>query len=542
MIDHLMQTSGERAKVLLVDDREDNLVVLEQLLQRDDVELLKAHSGRQALELLLQHEVALALIDVQMPIMNGLDLAELMRGTERTRHIPIILITASSHSQQYLFKGYEAGAADFLFKPVEPVVLCGKVNTFLELYWQRRQVARNLERLEFFAQATNDAIWERNLQTADVWWSDGISRLFGHAEAVGKTHADWWAERLHDEDRQRVLDGMQAAIEGNGDKWEDAYRFRRADGSFAHVYDRGFVVREGLGKGIRMVGAMLDISERKRIERQVEETREAHLEQLARTVRFSELFVGILGHDLGTPLQGILMAATLIQQNPQAERTVEWANLILNTTSRMDRMIKQILDLTQIRLGRGLPLLVTPTDLGAHFSSLLAEFGRTDGDAAIILESSGDLRGAWDEDRISQLISSLIGNAVKHRTPGTPVTIRIDGGAADVVTVAVHNQGAISPELLPDIFEPFRANTSKINRESSGLGLGLFISHQIVLAHGGTIDVASTPEQGTTLTCRLPRDGSAHASGDGLPSSAHLFTDGHQGSTCFSWESTRTEG
>jgi two-component system sensor histidine kinase/response regulator len=132
------------AKVLLVDDHEHNLTVLEAILKSDGHQLLTARSGREALEILLMHEVALALIDVQMPEMDGFELAQLMRGAEKTRHIPIVFITASSHSPQRVFNGYSVGAVDFIFKPVEPHILKSKVDVFVQLHEQKQQIAEQL--------------------------------------------------------------------------------------------------------------------------------------------------------------------------------------------------------------------------------------------------------------------------------------------------------------------------------------------------------------------------------------------------------------
>jgi two-component system sensor histidine kinase/response regulator len=130
---------------LIVDDLEENLLAMSALLRRDGVEVLTARSGGAALELLLTHDVALALLDVQMPDMDGFELAELMRGSARTRHVPIIFITAGAHEQHRVFKGYDLGAVDFLYKPVEPNVLCSKAGVFFELYRQRRLIARELQ-------------------------------------------------------------------------------------------------------------------------------------------------------------------------------------------------------------------------------------------------------------------------------------------------------------------------------------------------------------------------------------------------------------
>ena len=142
---------------LLVDDLEENLISLEASLRRDDLTLLMARSGDEALELLLQHEVALALVDVQMPGLNGFELAELMRGNERTRRIPIIFVTAGSADTQRRFRGYEAGAVDFIYKPIEPDILRSKAQVFFELYRQRQQLAEQRDAIEAQAEALRDA-------------------------------------------------------------------------------------------------------------------------------------------------------------------------------------------------------------------------------------------------------------------------------------------------------------------------------------------------------------------------------------------------
>lgn len=142
---------------LLVDDLEENLTSLEALLRRDGLVLLKARSGDEALEMLLRHDVALALVDVQMPGLTGIEMAELMRGNERTRLIPIIFVTAGSADGQRRFKGYESGAVDFIQKPIEPDILRSKADVFFELYRQRQQIAAQRDELEAQAAALKEA-------------------------------------------------------------------------------------------------------------------------------------------------------------------------------------------------------------------------------------------------------------------------------------------------------------------------------------------------------------------------------------------------
>jgi signal transduction histidine kinase len=157
MVGNPMEKSRSKPKFLLVDDLEQNLLALEAVLRRDDVELHRATSGRDALELLLAHEFALAIIDVQMPEMDGFELAELMRGNDRTRLIPIIFVTAGGRDGERTFRGYEAGAVDFLFKPLDPRILRHKVDVFLRLFLQRVELERTLRlNEELLAIVTHD--------------------------------------------------------------------------------------------------------------------------------------------------------------------------------------------------------------------------------------------------------------------------------------------------------------------------------------------------------------------------------------------------
>ncbi len=163
----------DKVKLLLVDDLEENLTALEAVVRDEGVEVYRTTSGMKALELLLEHDFALALVDVQMPIMNGFELAELMRGTERTRHVPIIFVTAASRSPGFAFKGYDSGAVDFLYKPLDAHVVRSKVRVFIELQQQRQALREQLrERGELLdrlqEQVQRLTVAEQKLQKAVV--------------------------------------------------------------------------------------------------------------------------------------------------------------------------------------------------------------------------------------------------------------------------------------------------------------------------------------------------------------------------------------
>jgi len=350
-------------KFLLVDDLEENLVALAALLERDGLVLLRARSGHQALELLLEHDIALALIDVQMPEMDGFELAELMRGVERTRHVPIIFITAGIREGQRVFQGYGAGAVDFLFKPIEPHILRHKAEAFFQLARQRQA--------------------------------------------------------------------------------------------------------------------------------------------LAETLRLNEELMAVVGHDLRNPLEVILMTAELLQSGDQGADVKKHAERLHRSGTRMRQIIDELLDVTRARLGGGIPIEPRKADLLQLAKAAVAEAEAAHPDCQVQLHAEGDLQGEWDPARLEQVLSNLLGNAVRHGTRGKPVHVSLESDESSV-TLYIHNDGHIPEQLLPRVFEPFQ--TSRESRvKAGGLGLGLYIVQQIVLAHGGSVDVHSVPADGTTFRVQLPR-------------------------------------
>jgi signal transduction histidine kinase len=357
-------------KCLIVDDRDENLLALSTLLRRDDVELLTARSGTAALDLLLRHDVALALLDVQMPEMDGFELAELMRGSERTRHVPIIFVTAAAHDQHRMFKGYETGAVDFLYKPIDPYILKNKADVFFQLYRQKQQLVHEL-------------------------------------------------------------------------------------------HDR------------------------------------------TETLRLNEMFTAVLGHDLRNPLNAILTAAQLLEHRSEDPSVKKTAARMLSSAKRMSRMIEDMLDLARARLAGGIPLKREPADFGALVHRVVQEHQAAFPDRKIELRAEGDVTGEWDADRLAQVASNLIGNALQHGHPSCAVEVRLESSPGDTVVFSVANEGCIPPEVLPHLFDPFRGGGRSAVR-NEGLGLGLYIVQQIVLAHQGRIDVESG-ETRTTFRVSIPR-------------------------------------
>jgi sigma-B regulation protein RsbU (phosphoserine phosphatase) len=227
---------------------------------------------------------------------------------------------------------------------------------------------------------------------------------------------------------------------------------------------------------------------------------EASEQKLRAVAEFRELFIGILGHDLRTPVGSMTMAADLLLQGQRLDaRDSATASLILRNGGRITRMITQLLDLTRARLGGGLPIDLKPINLADLLRHVVEEF-----DTAIHLDLRGDLAGTWDQDRLAEVLSNLVGNAIQYAAPRTEVVVAA-WGEDETVIIEVTNQGDPIPlDVLPFIFEPFRRAKQHEKSSNGNLGLGLYIADQIVLAHGGTLEARSA-DRVTTFIVRLPR-------------------------------------
>jgi signal transduction histidine kinase len=298
-----------------------------------------------------------------MPEMDGFELAELMRGSERTRNVPIIFVTAGSHDSFRQFKGYEAGAVDFLYKPVDARILKNKADVFFQLHRQKLQLAQEL--------------------------------------------------------RER-----------------------------------------------------------------------------SETLRLNEMFTAVLGHDLRNPLGAILMAAQLLAHQTEDEAVRQTAERMRSSGMRMSRMIDAMLDLARARLAGGIPVTPAPADFDGVVGRVLREHEVSHPGNLVEYRRSGDLNGQWDADRLAQMTSNLVSNALQYGKPGTPIEVQLDGAPRDTVTLRIANAGAIPADVLPHIFDPFRGGQRQPG-QNEGLGLGLYIVQQIVRAHHGSIEASSV--NGTTV-------------------------------------------
>jgi signal transduction histidine kinase len=386
------------SKLLIVDDLPENLRALDALIRGEGRLVFQASGGEEALALMLEHEFALAILDVQMPGMDGFELAELMRGTERTRNIPIVFVSAAGRELNYAFKGYETGAVDFLYKPLDPDAVRSKVNVFVTLDQQRRQMQRQMAALE--------------------------------------------RSRQEQETLLRELNQTQA--------------------------------------------------------------------ELQRSLRMRDEFMSLVAHELRTPLNTLFLETQMrglqLKRGTLASIQPEQFDAMIKRDERqikaMIRLIDDMLDVSRMRSGQ---LSIRPgqvelmTLLERVVSDLSLQAAATG--CKLSLQEHPPVAGCWDEFRIEQVVVNLLTNALRYGG-GQPVEVSVQH-ADKVVRIHVRDEGkGIAPQDLERIFEPYERGAR--NGEPKGLGLGLYISRQLAVSHGGELRVTSKPGEGSTFTLILP--------------------------------------
>lgn len=540
--------------VLLVDDHAENLIALEAILGGLGQNLVKAHSGEEALRCLLDQDFAVILLDVQMPRLDGFETASLIRQRERSRSTPIIFVTAFDTNDSLMVKGYSLGAVDYLFKPIEPAILTSKVAVFVDLFKKTQEVARQAAQLA----AMNAEIQrsEERFRLLSRCSPVGIFLMdtVGHytyanpsCQAIGgfAGQENWqtdWTNSIYAKDRTKVLDDWSAAIE-QGQAYSEEFRIVTAKEGLKWVHVRTAPMLSDQGELLGHVGTLEDITDRKQADAVRDQMiREQAARQQAETAnRMKDEFLAIVSHELRTPLNSILGWSQLLLNRRLDEPTMIRAMQTIERNARSQaQLIEDILDVSQIIRGR-LRLTMQPVSIVPLIESVIETVSPLVNDKSISLRRDFDAsvdKVYGDAERLRQIIWNLLSNAIKFTPENGEVTVKLTKitqkeyqisreqarkeqhtslaeiepclipgiEAMEYAQIQVSDTGiGISADFLPYVFDRFRQADSTTTRPYGGLGLGLAIVHHLVQQHQGVIRVASDGEgKGAIFTVNLP--------------------------------------
>jgi PAS domain S-box-containing protein len=548
---------ASRPKVLIVDDQARNLDVLETMLSSSDCTLIRAQSADEALLMLLRHDFAAIVLDIQMPGMSGIELAKLIKERKRSRHIPILFLTAHMVNDDDVLRGYGVGAVDYLSKPINADILRSKVGVFIETFrktlalaelndalqreikerenaqaalqraneeLERRVIDRtaaltrahqgvreNEERLRLAMQIAQIAAWEWELDTGHMRWSTDPERLFGFP--VGAFGPELRISRaIHPADKPQIDEAIGNALETG--HYEAEYRAIRPDGTTVWITERGCVVPDG--DRPRMVGVSRDVTadrqaayERERLLRSEQQARD----EAERQSRLKDEFLATLSHELRTPMNAILGWLAILESGKSVRDTNAALAVIRRNAELQAQLIEDLLDMNRLMAGN-VQMEMKSVDVGSLLQTTtqgLQPAADAKGVQLVATIEPGAGQIFADSRRLQQVLWNLVHNAIKFTPSGGRVEIHIDRSHGSLqITVRDNGQG-ISAAFLPHVFERFRQEDSSTTRSSSGLGLGLSITKHIVELHGGSITVDSPGEGlGTTFIVRVPASAKAH--------------------------------
>jgi PAS domain S-box-containing protein len=395
------------------------------------------------------------------------------------------------------------------------------------------ELRTSLARFHAAAQATNDVIWDWNLETGSIWWNESFQTSFGYGPQDIEPGIESWINRIHPDDRKRVETGIHAVLDSRQDTWTDEYRFRRRDGSYAEVFDRGHVLRNEAGRAVRMVGAIQDITERKKIElarqtlnEQLEKEVADRTEELRTALiraeaadRTKSAFLATMSHELRTPLNSIIGFTGIVLQGlagPLNPEQTKQLGMVRNSARHLLDLINDVLDISKIEAGqlevRAEPFALRDSllQVAALVKPMVEKKGLT-----LTLNISSDLgEMVSDKRRVEQILLNLASNAIKFTDRGA-VTLtaekvtdscgRPEAPSVPAVRLRVDDTGiGLKPEDLEGLFQPFRQVDSGLNRRHEGTGLGLVICRRLANLLGGEIFVTSAWEKGSSFTVTLP--------------------------------------
>jgi PAS domain S-box-containing protein len=544
--------TAEQVDILLVDDRAENLLALEAILEPLGQRLVRARSGEEALRSLLDREFAVILLDVQMPGLNGFETAQLIKARERTKFIPIIFLTAISKEDEYVFQGYSVGAVDYMFKPFQPAILRSKVQVFVDLYLQQRRITeqeqqlRDIEvreielrhmkellqseaRFREIVSSAMDAILAFDANGAVTLVNSAAERMFGTKadEAIGQDISKFFSEGMKIGTISSLCE-VDAADESKAAAdaaivRPESLTGRRANGETFPLEASVSCLETVAGRTYTLIGR--DVSTRIRHERALKQqadslaksanelqelNQELHRRQLdlERAMTARSRFYASMSHELRTPINAVLGYSTLLLERiygPLNDKQAQGIERTQKAARHLLELVNDVLDLSKIEAGK-IDLRLQPVEFPLLIDDLLVTvrpLADEHGSALSVTQTPPEpIKIISDPRRVRQILLNLLSNAIKFGH-GQPIKVVCTATPENGVVIEVSDQGdGISAEDQERIFHEF-VQLGKTQLQD-GTGLGLPISRRLAELLCGSLTVESVIGSGSTFRLALP--------------------------------------
>lgn len=643
--------------VLIVDDKKENIYSLQTLLEGlGKICFLHALSGKEALKISLKEDIALILLDVQMPEMDGYEVAHILKQNKSTENIPVIFVTAINQEASYIMEGYSKGAFDYLFKPLNPDITRAKVQAFIKMYEQQkmneslamlvnhsqdvmcildadslqilsanpalhatvgfsreqmkhvfftdllmhledatelkfelkkafiskkneynnevqiksvldnepkwicwnfaynsgkwygsgkditgrkkvenalnevneeltkahadllklnneleirvmertRELTISKDRFEAVALATNDTLWDWNLSTNEIWWSEGIKNIYGYKNPELTSGIDSKFNKIHPEDAHTVLNELQNLVNSGKNHWTGEYRFQKEDGSYAAILDRGYVIYDEYKKPCRIVGSMFDMSEIKKTQEQlnlINTELSTKNEELRRINKDMDNFIYTASHDLKAPvsnIEGLIISLDdIIELEAKGEM---YQNIVGMIHLSIERFKNTLRDLSEIAKADGESNQdVEQTSLIEMLEEVKGSINaQIDGSGAIINHDFQEPTVRFSKKNLRSILYNLLSNAIKYKDFERIPTIKISSHCPDenYVMLSIEDNGlGIKEEDKEKVFTMFK----RLHNHVEGTGVGMSIVKRIIDNSGGRIELDSKVGEGSVF-------------------------------------------
>ncbi len=484
--------------ILLVDDKEPNIIALEALIKRNDIRIFSTTSPNEALKIAWDNHISIALLDVQMPEIDGFELVDMLKSNPRTKDILVIFVTAISFEPKYAIKGYTSGAIDYLYKPLDPYITSAKVDSFVQLARNQEEIKQKNEELQNYAlmiKNSADVICSINAQNFRIQTiNPAVEKILGFKpeELIGKSIIDSATET----DRSAFRKKLGEIIKDNLTFSVFEFRFETFDKRMIWIECRASYQNKAIFIN------MSDVSPQK-----------SYLEQLVKSKdaaeqgkKAKETFLANMSHELRNPINGIVGVTQLLRKTPLSDQQSGLINLLDTSSHSLLGVINDILDISKIEAGK-FSIIRADSNLHETVDAVykLLKFKADEKQVEFILDIDPAVPEylSFDTLRLNQILMNLLSNAIKFTDRGfVKLKVTALGKTNDKVKVkfTVEDTGiGVANDKLGKIFESFEQADDDTSNKYGGTGLGLAIVKKLAELKGGELTFSSQLGKGSVF-------------------------------------------